>query len=327
MNNPKNQLLHKIVKYGYKYELTKSADYKSRFDNYVNQYDILIGGDPNKKTNVVRQYEFSETQIQEFIKHATSETKEQILSFFSKTQIFYNENDIILDGSQITSAVKMAAALLISMLAPNDQIPKSFEQVIETELADFETKLANVENNYSDKINYYDKMINGLNILLLNVDQLKTIHELKQDDLEQMLRNKINQISTKFYTTQILRHAPNSNSTDVDQLAQFLQNLQNVGTIVNTIIKTDKKQKWSRFVTISGIRKTIMMLLIQIKLLSQTLEDAINTNTDHADMFVSINVLLNKSNLANLSNLLNLQSKNLGTALTTKLSEISQKIK
>ena len=45
MNNPKNQLLHKIVKYGYKYELTKSADYKSRFDNYVNQYDILIGGE------------------------------------------------------------------------------------------------------------------------------------------------------------------------------------------------------------------------------------------------------------------------------------------
>lgn len=40
----KDQLLHKIIKYGYKYELTKSDDHKSRFDNYVNQYDNLIGG-------------------------------------------------------------------------------------------------------------------------------------------------------------------------------------------------------------------------------------------------------------------------------------------
>ena len=53
MATSKDQLLHKIVKYGYKYELTKSADYKSRFDNYVNQYDALIGGGkPSKKSQI-----------------------------------------------------------------------------------------------------------------------------------------------------------------------------------------------------------------------------------------------------------------------------------
>ena len=44
MNNPKDQLLHKIIKYGYKYGTTKSNNYKERFDNYVDQYDNLIGG-------------------------------------------------------------------------------------------------------------------------------------------------------------------------------------------------------------------------------------------------------------------------------------------
>ena len=45
MINQKDQLLHKIVKYGYKYELTKSNNHKSKLDHYVGQYDsLLVGG-------------------------------------------------------------------------------------------------------------------------------------------------------------------------------------------------------------------------------------------------------------------------------------------
>lgn len=41
----KEQLLHKIIKYGSRYELTKLDIYKSKFDNYIEQYDnLLIGG-------------------------------------------------------------------------------------------------------------------------------------------------------------------------------------------------------------------------------------------------------------------------------------------
>ena len=49
----KDWLLHKIVKYGYKYEVTKSNDYKSKLDHYVGQYDnLLIGGKPKYIRNI-----------------------------------------------------------------------------------------------------------------------------------------------------------------------------------------------------------------------------------------------------------------------------------
>ena len=53
MINQKDQLLHKIVKYGYKYELTKSNNHKSKLDHYVGQYDnLLIGGKPKYIRNI-----------------------------------------------------------------------------------------------------------------------------------------------------------------------------------------------------------------------------------------------------------------------------------
>ena len=178
MNNTKDHLLHKIVKYGYKYELTKSADYKSRFDNYVDQYDILLGG--GKLSEILKKLNVTDTDILKRF----NVTDTDILKRF---EIIIESYDEYKKRSKDDNYLNLPENKNLSIL----------QIVINNFIDTFTEKINNAKGN--DKNKHKQTLIMVLSILINKIDELKSgLNKELYNDIKnnkKFLEEKLNEIT------------------------------------------------------------------------------------------------------------------------------------